>query len=318
MDAISTLSLITGAATGVANLTSDDAETQQAYQLELMKRQNEYNRAAAERQMAMQKEMYEYTGFGSKVRQLKEAGLNPGLIYGMGSAGGGVTGNTSAAQTGLGSAPNVASSRATRLQSIGMSLELAKLKSEIEVNESVADANRAKAGLDTSLNSTEGLKQIGIDLDNQLKTINVGIEGKTVEDRITAIKAASDKAVYEAMGEIGTMKSKQAQASIDINTIDDQISIVNLSIAKAYAEIAALKSGITLNDAKRNEIANSIQQAWLKSEYDSAKTNAEIKKIMQEYLNNDLSNSEKEINDLVSKLIPSVNYIPGLKGKAKK
>lgn len=267
MDAISTLGLITGAATGVANLTSNDAERQQAYQLELMKRQNDYNRAAAERQMAMQKEMYEYTGFGGKVRQLKEAGLNPGLIYGMGSAGGGVTGNTSAAQTGLGSAPNTAASRATKLQSIGMGLQLAKLQSEIEVNKSVAEANRSNAALNVEKTESEPYNRHLTIAEEGLKIMEKAYQEHTLEARVGTAKAVMSNMLLESW---------------------------------------VKQSGIDLNKAQADEITQRIVQSAERFNYDLEKVKAETLKIVRETKNINLTGSEAKIMDIVGRLLPGL------------
>lgn len=307
MDAISTLSAITGAASSVAGMLNNDSEKQQNYTMELMKVQNEYNKEATERSLAAQKEMYEYTGYASKVRQLKEAGLNPGLIYGMGASGGGVTGNTAAPSVSGGAAPNVPASTANKLAATGMGLQLSKLQSEIELNKSIAEANRAKAGLESQQTTSETLKQSGITLDNKLKEITLNVENKTVEDKITAIKAASDKAVYDATKAIGEMTSSLAKGTVDKSTTDEQIKLVNISIAQAYTEIAALKSNMNLNDAKRKEIANAIEQAWTRVEYDGSKMKAEISKIWKEYFNADTQKSDEIMMEMLGKLFPNVS-----------
>ena len=41
--------------------------------------------------MSKQLEMWEKTGYGATKEQMKKAGINPGLLYGMGGAGGATT-----------------------------------------------------------------------------------------------------------------------------------------------------------------------------------------------------------------------------------
>ena len=305
MDAIAALGAI-NSVVNYANSNNDD-ERQQKYTLDLMKEQNRYNKESAAQNQEYAKEMFQYTGAAAKVKQLKEAGLNPGLIYGMGTnASGSTTGAADIAATGLGTAPNVTGNRANKIAQTGMLLQLSKLQSEIDLNKSEAEANKAKASLENLQTNTEGLRQTGINLDNELKNIELNISNKSIDEKISMIRSAADKAVYEAKGEIGAMTSKLAQGSIDKATTDEQIKLVNLSIIKAYTEIASLKSGIKLNNEQIKELSARIQQNWIKSEYDTMKTSAETKKLWNEYFNQDMSESDKALNELIKKLIPNI------------
>ena len=88
----------TGNVTGYNQALRDDQAMQEerltGIQLAANKEQMAYNQQ-------LNKDMYEYTGFASKVRQMKEAGLNPALMYAGGGSGGGVTGNVSGGIGGL-------------------------------------------------------------------------------------------------------------------------------------------------------------------------------------------------------------------------
>ena len=146
--------------------------------------------------------MFQATGYGAKVKQLKEAGLNPALIYGMGGAGGGTTGNISAPQVSQGSAPNVAAATANKTASVGMALQLAKLQSEIKVNEPIANVNQAeaskKSGVDTQ-KATEEIANLqssreGQELDNYNKKLNNAILNATSPDQINRIKYLAEEA----------------------------------------------------------------------------------------------------------------------------
>ena len=75
---------------------------------------------------------------------MENAGLNPAMMYQQASAG--VTG-TASGNVSAGNSSDAASRQLADLQSEGMALQLAKLASEIKVNKSVAEVNRANAGL---------------------------------------------------------------------------------------------------------------------------------------------------------------------------
>jgi len=55
-------------------------------------------------------EMWEATNYRPQIEQLKKAGLNPGLIYGMGGAGGAIANPTPGQVTGANAAPNTPAS----------------------------------------------------------------------------------------------------------------------------------------------------------------------------------------------------------------
>jgi len=149
--------------TGIAALNAIngviDPMRQQGMQKDLAQNQYELNLKAMKEQEAAQKRMYEYTGYGSKVRQLKDAGLNPALVYGMGGGGGGVTGNVTAPQVSQGSAPQVGATRNTGIQ---MMLNSALLESQIDKNKADAELSRSQVPLHGVDTETRGFK-LGVD-----------------------------------------------------------------------------------------------------------------------------------------------------------
>ena len=92
----------------------------------------------------MQRKMWEYTNYGNQRKQMENAGLNPALMYSQ--AGPGVTGTVSGNVSG-GNSSDAASRKIADIQSEGMALQLAKLASEIDVNNSIAEVNRSNADL---------------------------------------------------------------------------------------------------------------------------------------------------------------------------
>lgn len=99
-----------------------------------------------------QRKMWEYTNYGNQRKQMENAGLNPALMYGQ--AGPGVTG-TATGNVSSSNASDASSRRMADTQAQGMALQLAKLASEIEVNKSVAEVNKASAGLSGEKSETE-------------------------------------------------------------------------------------------------------------------------------------------------------------------
>ena len=98
------------------------------------------------KQAEIQKMQYDYqlqqTSPAANVKRLKEAGLNPALMYGMSGAGGstGTMGSIAGGNT-----PSSAQIKANNQAAQGYAMQLAKLQSEIDVNESVANINNKSA-----------------------------------------------------------------------------------------------------------------------------------------------------------------------------
>lgn len=134
---------VIGAASALQSGSNQSYNEEQAQlrQAQINKEQAKYNQGLA-------MEYWDYTNWENQVDHLKKAGLNPALMYAKGGTGG---------QTGGGQAQGVGLSpsnqEAVKAQQMGMALQLAQLKSQIEVNESVAKKNTAEAektaGVDT-------------------------------------------------------------------------------------------------------------------------------------------------------------------------
>lgn len=132
-----------------------------------LEQQNKLNALAFEwnkRQMnyaqELEKQMYQYTFDMNKPEALKnlykEAGLNPALMYGTSASGVSGTSVGGAKSGGYSSqAANESEIIQSNLALSEMGLQLSKLRSEIEVNKSIANRNNADAGLSGAKTRTE-------------------------------------------------------------------------------------------------------------------------------------------------------------------
>lgn len=93
----------------------------------------------------LQYDMWDKTNYNAQVMQMKKAGLNPGLMYGMGGGGGTTTGSASGSVSG-GSAP-------VGGQEVGMGMQMAMMGAQVRLTEAQAkkaEVEAAKAaGVDT-------------------------------------------------------------------------------------------------------------------------------------------------------------------------
>lgn len=118
----------------------------------LRKQQMEYDKQWAKYQQDMAMQMWEKTGYGAQKEQMKKAGINPALMYGMGGGGGQTIGGP-AAQSGGAHAPagggEMTSAMGMGIQAIAQAKLLQAQKENIEANtENIkADtANKPKQG----------------------------------------------------------------------------------------------------------------------------------------------------------------------------
>lgn len=161
-------------------------------QQKLTNQQVEANKALASYGMGISKEMWDYTNYENQRKHMENAGLNPALMYGHAGAGG-TTSSTGAGTASGGVASDEMSRKMASLQAQGMALQNAKLRSEIDVNKSIATKNISDAELSKSKTTTEDqqrdylieeLRQRGMSqwLDNVRKDfMNKPIDDSTME-----------------------------------------------------------------------------------------------------------------------------------------
>lgn len=262
MDAIAML----GLANAAWNMLGNSSQKQQEYQLELMKQQKEYNTEALREQIEGQKELFDYTSYGRRVQQLKEAGLNPGLIYSGGAGGGGVTGSISAPQVSQGPAPNVAQSQQTKIAAIGMALQLSKLQSEIELNKSSAEKLSAEAeftkGVQTEKTTQETINlqstKSGIELENNFKKIQNDIAGATTTSQIERITWEAEQVKQNTDKIIAETRQSKAEATITEKSINALIEQNKKQVELIGTQIIKNKSETNLNEEQARAVYKNV------------------------------------------------------------
>ena len=174
-------------------------------------RQARINKEQAQFSQGLAKDYWDYTNWENQVDHLKKAGLNPALMYGGGGSGG---------QTGGGKAEGVGLSpsnqEAAMSQRIGMGLQLAQLKSQIDVNESIAEKNKAEAE-----------KTSGVDTE----AAKAGIEkviAETANEKVRKGLIYADTRLKDAMEELG--RSKVDETGWNIRNIEKSIELMGRNI----------------------------------------------------------------------------------------
>lgn len=224
----------------------------------LMDKQQAMNQQMAMFNQEQQMKMWEATGPTGQMEQLKKAGLNPGLIYGMGGAGGQTAQAAQAAPVSGASYKHENPAQGTGVMGMMMGAQISKTGAEIELLKAQAEALKAKAGLDTA--ETPNRPKVGknIDADTENKILNSvilkytgkeaqaqyeevkqpsrGIEAKTHQDEMEARQGIAGN-IYElwkdgqlmnkSMAEIESLMLKNAQTSAETRRIVKTMDLID-------------------------------------------------------------------------------------------
>lgn len=247
--------------------TSVKNKKQFARTKELMDKQDSMQRSMAMFNNANQLQMWKDTGPQGQMKELQGAGLNAGLIYGMGGAGG----QTAAASGGTGPSMGDASMEnpGAGLGSMGMMLgqQLALMgaqKENIEADTELklADATK-KSGVDTEVGKT------------QVQNMLQGIESEKAKQRLTELQGD----MQELQNKIVDMTAEDAMDEIRFNAkrVEQETNRLKLSneitdrtketvITRAKAELAGIGIMNLLNKQLRAESQQNVSESKTKQE----------------------------------------------------
>lgn len=253
-------------------------QAKQARKLQDIQLEGEATRLQRNEALAMR--MWENTGFKATKEQIERAGMNAGLLYGMGGGAGGTTaqapssGGTATAET----------ARASH-GSEGMGIQLALIEAQrknIEADTKQKEAETAKtSGVDTEKTKTETssiaqgitnavLQNEIMQYEKSLKEMENSVQRQTLVDRMEYIEYQTDQA-KEAL------ENARRENNINEQTKQDKIKQI-----QAQSIGAVLANGLTRaqTDATTTNTAMNV-----------LKTNAEIEKMAQE-----IAQGWKELN----------------------
>jgi hypothetical protein len=274
-------------------------------------------------QQQKQLEMWEKTGYGPQMEQLRKAGLNPALLYGMKGGGGMTIGSGVVQPQGGGNAP----SGGQEIQNmLGMALMKANIeKTKAETNKTNAEANNL-GSVKENIESQTGVNKSTIQLieqqtdnerakwdlmraDKALKDLEIYAKEQTQEATIDEIRYKS-RTAYELL------LQAQNNTKIQNSTMDSAIKEIN-----ANATGAVLKNKLTewnisitpqLEQKLRYEITNLFEgnmRAWdmLSQEH--------IKNLHEDLKNAGINLDESNIKEVITIL---TGVLIGKNSKAKR
>lgn len=260
--------------------------------------QQEANFASMEKAQQLQKDMFEYTSPAKRVQQLKEAGLNPALMYGMGGQGGSTTGNATGMAVSGGQAASDAQRKEANMQAQGMALQLAKLNSEIDVNKSIAEVNRAEVdrkGADTNL-IYQSIKESQTRINNIIQDT----QNKRIQSKLMELQSDYQEIVNSFQSELTETQINNMISNINYMNQDTERLILNNEVTRRSKE-ELIKNNILQNANLGVEI--------LKKNKEIEGISAKISEIEQNIL---LMKSATNLNDVKTageKIMNAINDV---------
>jgi hypothetical protein len=274
------------------------------------KRQDEYNKQQMEfneRMMKQQNEMglqnwretYEKTYRDAtpknQMKLLKEAGLNQGMMYGMGGAGGvtgtGTTGNVSQASMSQSQAPYNNEEGMGMQLGLDAMMKMAQIKLMEKQGENI-EADTGNKQQDTSnkevenellkeqinnlkAKTTNEVAQNGlIELQKELTTIDKNFQNATFEERAKQYEVANEKYEKEIEGQV-------TQNKISKETADEQIKQAKLTSTLMEVDIQMKKAGIELTKEQTIAIAETLNNAKIDLDRKEKEYQNELEKTKQ-------------------------------------
>lgn len=227
-------------------------DIQQGNQMELMNMQMRNQQQLNAEGQALQMKTWEQTNYPAQVAMLKQAGLNPALLYAKGGAGGttGGQGGGSAASgsAASGSAPRVNPMEITNIMQM-RTMEAQAKAMEADARLKNADARikeefgGGQAQADINLKGAETLNR---QVDTEFKQIQVSNSQKQIDASVENIKANTAKALTEGRILEGQAEDILKQTAINTMQRKLELELTGANIAKTEQDTKKMATEITV------------------------------------------------------------------------
>lgn len=205
---------------GLSMSPKESMELQHKYNLGIMQKQSEYQQQAAMRSQQLAKDYWDYTNVENQKKHLKDAGLNPALLYGQ-SGGGGM---------GLSGGAREAAPEQPQASPVAMGLQARQIEQQSRMN----DAQIALAEAQARKTDEEANKIGGVDIEEAKKRIeemNAKIDTLIAEKEFKKAETELSKAKKETESTIQRLnESKEAASRAQISEA--------FAVATYYSEMA--------------------------------------------------------------------------------
>jgi phosphopantetheinyl transferase (holo-ACP synthase) len=205
---------------GLSMSPQKSMKLQHEYNVEIMQKQAEYQKEAAAQSQQYAKDYWDYTNAENQKEHLKNAGLNPALLYGQGGGGG----------MGLSGGAKEAAPEQPQISPVTMGLQAQQLEQQKQMN----DAQIALAEAQASKARAEAEKIGGVDIQEGYKRIEE--MNAKIDDLI------ADKNYKEAETELSKARKATEDTIQKLNESKEALSRAQISeafaVATYYSEMA--------------------------------------------------------------------------------
>lgn len=224
-------------------------EEQWKYNKNIMALQNQYQQQAAAQSQQYAKDYWDYTNTENQVQHLKNAGLNIGLMYGQGGAGG---------MGASGGAAHQAAPEQPQGNPVGMALQVQQLEQQRRMNDAqiaLAEAQADKAG-------AEANKIAGVDTQEALKRI------QEIDQKMDLmIKEGNYK---DALTQLTNAKEETEKVLKTLREAEETLTRTNISVAFAAATKYSEEARVLFWKKENEKIENQYLRETINDRVDAA------------------------------------------------
>lgn len=280
-------------------------------------------------QYAKELQMWKDTNYQAQAQQMRLAGLNPGLMYGMSGGGGTTTGSSGMGVTGA-QAPSGGGELAAGAGMGMMAASQLKLmqaqKENIEADTEQKKVEAAKtAGVDTELAGTQ-IQSLAQGINNakaqealtkvqtQLNETELQIKNATAEQAIAMVSQQSQLAEQ-------AIRAAVRENKLGYDTFEDRVKMVNAQLIGQLVGNTLTQAKTRLTEAEIKQVQQNIQnslinniQNWDQLQINWQHVQNESKKVGNDVLMNDTPKSTQMISEMGTKILQAIGLGSILKG----
>lgn len=222
------------------------------------------NKEMMEFGQGLQMKMWHDTGYGAQKKQMSEAGLNPGLMYGMGGGGGQSVGSPGTGGIAGGMAPAGSGNETETMMGMGLQVaqQMALQEAQKENIQADTELKKQEAGIvptkSENIKASTG-KVISETTGQELKN---KFDNESMTDRLSKISA-------EAVTEVQRAQQMVNQTNVSDRTINDQVKQIKQNaigkvLDNVLTKVETTKKGQEIEKIKSEmrKIAADIEQGW--------------------------------------------------------
>lgn len=264
------------------------------------------NKEMTDYQKMKELEMWKATSYPAQMAMMKEAGLNPALMYGMGGGGGttvgGGSGGVSGGNANMGGPVSVG-------MGVQAGAQLALMKAQKENIEADTANKRGDTGLKGAQTANVTVDSSNKWAENELKNLDITLSKETLWERINEIVSRSIE-----QQEKGLMAGMDKQVKEE--TIQARISEIKQEAINKGIMAEVMRAGIKVDEATVRKVTADIEQKWVELNQSQAKNEWEHHdrfKAIEDYTANALKvagivavgNIVRDVTQIVTRKIPS-------------